>query len=62
MKFPLNEEDITQLKILHKSVKDKRQADKIKMILMLNDGYTSIQISLILMIDNDTITNWKKSL
>jgi len=60
MKFPLNEEDVTQLKILHKSVKDKRQADKIKTILMLNDGYTSIQISLILMIDNDTITNWKK--
>lgn len=60
MEFPITEQEIEILKSIHKSEKDKRKADKIKTILMLDQGYTATEISSNLMIDQDTITKWKK--
>ncbi len=60
MEFPLTEQDREELKVIHKSLKDKRKADKIKAILMLDLGYTATEITSNLMIDENTVTRWKK--
>ncbi len=61
MQIKISREEILQLRELHRSLKDGRSRDKIKTILMLNDGYKSEEISRVLLIDSDTVTNWKKS-
>ena len=61
MRLKITEEEKRRLKQLHRIVKDGRHRDKIKTILMLNDGYKSEEISRVLLIDSDTVTNWKKS-
>lgn len=60
MNVPLSASDRETLKKLHKGEKIKKSADRIKAILLLDAGYTRNQISEILLIDEDTITNWSK--
>jgi transposase len=52
-------EDVADLKKIHKSLKDKRQADRIKIILLLHMGFSQIEVSEMLLLDEDTITKWK---
>ncbi|HHD80341.1 MAG TPA: IS630 family transposase [Campylobacterales bacterium] len=61
MELKIAKEEILKLRQLHRTVKDGRIRDKIKTILMLNGGYKSEEISRVLLIDSDTVTNWKKS-
>lgn len=61
MQLKLTEEEKIRLKQLHRLTKDGRSRDKIKSILMLSEGYSSQEISKILLIDNNTVTNWKKT-
>lgn len=60
MKIPLSNEDRNNLYKLHKSTKEKKSADKIKMIILLNKGYSQKEVASILMLDEDTIGNWFK--
>jgi transposase len=55
----LTEEEKTELKKFHKSIRDKNSGDRIKAILMLNDGYSCIEIAKILLLDEKTIRRWK---
>jgi transposase len=50
----------TQLKRLHKQIKDRKTCDMIKCILLLNKGFSASEISEILLIDDDTVRNWQK--
>ena len=52
--------DLEELKNLHKKEKNKRRADRIKMILLLNKGFNQKEVSELLLLDEDTITTWKK--
>ena len=52
--------DRETLKRIHRKLRDGRRRDRIKAILLLSEGYSSSEISKILLIDNDTVTNWKK--
>ncbi len=54
----LTEEQIKVLKITHKSLRDKRLADRIKAILMLNFGFTYSQISQALILDEVTLRRY----
>lgn len=57
----LTNEEIDELIILHRSCrKDQRKADRIKAVLLLNDGYSSQEVAKILLLDEDTITTYKK--
>ena len=56
MKILLNPDQVNQLKILHKSQTVKRYADRIKIILLLNTGYSQEEVSDILLIDEDTVS------
>jgi transposase len=60
MDFPLSSEDRVLFKRLHKAEKDKKMADRMKAILLFDNGYSQRQISEILLIDEDTVANWFK--
>jgi transposase len=52
-------EEVAHLKRLHKAQKDRRKADRIKIILLLHKGYSQKEVADILLLDEDTITRWK---
>jgi transposase len=54
----LTQEEKKILKKYHKEVGSSKLADRIKTILMLNDGYSYAQISEILLIDDTTARNY----
>jgi transposase len=53
-------QDVVELKLIHKSLRDKRKADRIKLILYLNMGFSQIEVADMLLLDEDTITRWKQ--
>lgn len=61
IQIKLTEKERQELKQLHKTFrKDQRKSDQIKAILLLDDGYKTIEVSKILLLDEDTITLIKK--
>jgi len=60
MELPLTEQNKIDLKKLHRQIKEKRQADRIKIITMLDKGFSEVQISEILMLDEETVFGWSK--
>jgi len=60
MEIRLTKEEIQELKEIHRTVKDKKSGDRIKAILMLNEGYGGREIAKILLLDENTISCWKK--
>lgn len=59
LKIKLSSEESTQLKALHKKIKNRSEADRIKAILLLSCGHKRKTVANILLVDEDTITNWK---
>ena len=45
----------------HRHTKDRRDADKIKAVLMFSDGYTPVEIAEMLLMDEGTVHSWVKS-
>lgn len=60
-KLRLTAEERNSLTILHKGCQDKRTADRIKAILLVDTGYTYQQIEEILLIDERTLGRYKKA-
>jgi transposase len=56
----LTKEERIELKRKHKKGLLAREADKIKAILMLDKGYSCKETAEVLLLDEDTITNWKE--
>lgn len=50
----------TELKSAHKKCKDKRFADKVKAVLLLDKNFSAEQVAEILLLDDDTVRNYKK--
>jgi len=59
MKIELTHDQVALYSKLHKAQKEKVKADRIKTILLLNSGFSNKEISEILLIDEDTVTNFK---
>jgi transposase len=59
MEIKLSNLELSGLLALHKKTKEKRKADRIKLILLLNSGYSQKEVSVILLLDEDSITKWK---
>ena len=53
----LSPEQIWDLKWRHKT-SDRKKADKIKAILLLDRGYTTLEVAQILLLDDSTIRRW----
>lgn len=58
MKDFLTEEQVKVLKLTHRTLKDKKLADRIKAILMLHFGFTYSQISQALILDEVTLRRY----
>src|SRR3989338_5119057 len=57
----LTEEQVKILKITHKTLKDKKLADRIKAVLSLNAGFEYSHIAKILLLDEVTLRRYVKS-
>jgi len=57
MKDFLTSEQIVMLRQAHRSLKDKKHADRIKALLSLNAGYDIVEVAKILLLDE--VTLWR---
>ena len=57
--FRLTDKEISALKALHKTQRDRRFADRIKSIISLGSGWSVAEIAQILLIDEKTVYNWR---
>jgi transposase len=53
-------EEQAQLRELVRTTKDKKTADRIRIILALGDGWSARDVARLFLIDEDTVTEWKK--
>ncbi len=60
MKIILTDIEKAYLKKLHRELRDQRNCDRIKAIILLSDNYTINKVADILLIDRDTISRWAK--
>jgi len=52
--YTLSKEKIAELEELHRSLRDKRQADRIKAVIALSKGWSAVQVAEILLFDEKT--------
>lgn len=56
--YKLSKEKIAVLEALHRSLRDKRQADRVKAVIALSRGWSAAQIAEILLFDEKTSRNY----
>jgi len=56
--YVLSKEKIAELEKLHRSLRDKRQADRVKAVIALSRGWSAAQIAEILLFDEKTSRNY----
>jgi transposase len=56
--YTLSKEQIAELEALHRSLRDKRQADRVKAVIALSKGWPAVQIAEILLFDEKTSRNY----
>ena len=59
MKLELSDNEVLELKILHRAERDRKKCDRIKAILIFNKGYSAVEIGGVLLIDENTVSGWK---
>jgi len=59
MSFVLSSSELDRMTRMYKKEKNKTRANKINIILLLHKGYSGVEISSILNLDQDTIGKWK---
>jgi len=52
--YALSKEEIVELEKLHRSLRDKRQADRVKAVIALSKGWSAVQVAEILLFDEKT--------
>ena len=52
--YELSSKEITELERVHRSLRDKRQADRVKAVIALSKGFSAVQIAEILLFDEKT--------
>jgi transposase len=61
MTFILSTSELATLTRMYKNEKNKTRANRINIILLLHKGYSGLEISSILNLDQDTVSKWKNS-
>jgi transposase len=56
--FTISEEEQIQLRELARTIHDKKTADRIRIILALNNGHSVSEVAAILLLDEPTIRKW----
>ncbi|MEW5694195.1 MAG: helix-turn-helix domain-containing protein [Candidatus Hydrogenedentota bacterium] len=55
MQIELTEKEKAELRRYHRTIKDGKKRDRIKAILLLDEGYSVTEISHILLIEENTV-------
>lgn len=55
--YCISDQQLTELRATHRSTRDKREADRIKAVVLLVTGWTAEQIAKVLLIDPNTVRN-----
>ena len=61
MTIKLSQEEKITIKQLHRNCKQRKHADKLKAILLLDKGHSCVQVGEILLLDDDTIRTYRNS-
>ena len=61
MTIRLSQKEADQIKQLHRTCKQRKHADKLKAILMLDDGFSCVEVGNILLLDDDTIRTYRNT-
>ena len=56
--FQLTTEQIASLKLLHRTLRDRKKADRVKAIVLLGSGWTVANVAEALLIDEKTVRLW----
>lgn len=56
----LNDDQVSLLRQVHRKIKDRNKADRIKTILFLNEGFSYAETARLLMVDETTIRRYEK--
>ncbi len=59
MNFKLTPKERKEIKQLHRFCKQRKHADKLKAILMLDDGFSCVEVGKILLLDDDTVRKYR---
>jgi len=55
MRLVLTESQILEIQELHRKCSTKRYADRLKALLLLNKGFSCVEVGEILLLDDDTV-------
>jgi len=55
--YSLTDKQLAELRAAHRGTRDKREADRIKAVVLLATGWTAEQIAEVLQIDPNTVRN-----
>jgi len=58
--YTLSKEKIAELEKFHRTLRDKRQADRVKAVIALSKGWLAAQIAEILLFDEKTSRHYFK--
>lgn len=58
--YSLTNQELVDLEILHRELTDKRQADRVKAIILLNAGWIPSQVAQALLIDRTTVRTYSR--
>lgn len=56
--YSLSAVELEALRQRHRKLKEKRLADRLKAVYLLGKGWTALQVSEALLVDEDTVRNW----
>ena len=57
--YTLTKEELQELRTAHRQTKNKKDADRIKAVYSLATGHSVAQVASILMVDEETLRNYK---
>lgn len=59
MKLVLTQVEKDEIKQLHRACKERKHADKLKALLMLDEGFSCVEVGRLLLLDDDTIRKYR---
>lgn len=58
--YHLSDSELTSLRVAHRKMKDRKQADRFKAVYLLGKGWSANQVAEALLVDDDTVREWFK--
>lgn len=59
--YKLTDQELFELEVLHRELTTKREADRVKAVILLHSGWTPSQVAQVLLIDRTTVRRYHKN-